>query len=81
MEEKEYDKVVETVVKRLVENNLHIKPKKYKLKVRKVEFLGVVIRLERIKIEKEKMKAVLDKPTPKKVKNIQKFLELANYYR
>jgi len=38
------------------------------------------MRLERIKIEKEKMKEVLDWPTPKGVKNIQKFLELTNYY-
>jgi len=28
--EQEYDKVVEGVVKRLVENNLYIKPEKYK---------------------------------------------------
>ena len=35
---------------------------------------------KRIKIEKEKMKEVLDWLTPKRVKNIQKFLELANYY-
>jgi len=69
-EEKEYDKVVKTIVKRLVENNLYIKPKKYKLKVRKVEFLGIVIGPERIRMEKEKIKSVLDWPTSKKVKNI-----------
>jgi len=39
-----------------------------------------VIGLEEIKIEEEKMKGVLDWPTPKRVKNIQKFLGLANYY-
>ena len=63
-EEKEgHEEVVEEVVKRLVENDLYIKPEKYKWKVRKVGFLGVVIRLEGIKIEKEKMKGVLDWPT------------------
>ena len=31
-------------------------------------------------MEKEKVKSVLDWPTPKEVKNVQKFLELANYY-
>ena len=75
-EKKGYDKVVEEVVKRLVENNLYIKPKKYKQKVRKVGFLGVVIRLESIKMEKEKVKSVLDQLTPKEVKYIQKFLGL-----
>ena len=29
-EDKRYDKVVEEVVKRLIENNLYIKPEKYK---------------------------------------------------
>jgi len=45
-----------------------------------VGFLEVVIEPERIKMKKEKLKDVLDWPTPKEVKNIQKFLGLANYY-
>ena len=46
-----------------------------------MEFLGVVIGLEGIKMEKEKVKGVLEWPTPKCVKDVQKFLGLANYYR
>jgi len=42
--------------------------------------LGIVIKLEEIKMEEEKVKRVLDLPTLKGVKDIQKFLELANYY-
>ncbi len=57
-----------------------VKPEKCKWKVKEVEFLGVVIGLERIKMEEEKVKDVLDWPTPKEVKDIKKFLELANYY-
>jgi len=45
-----------------------------------VSFLGVVIGSNRIKMEKEKVKGVLDWPTLKYVKNMQKFLGLANYY-
>jgi len=33
-----------------------------------------------IKIEKKKVKKVLNWPTLKGVKDVQKFLELANYY-
>jgi len=54
-EEEGHDKIVEKVVKRLVKNDLYMKPKKCKWKVREVEFLGVVIRLEGIKMEKEKV--------------------------
>ena len=49
--------------------------------MREVGFLGVVIERDGIKIKKEKVRVVLEWPTPKSVKDIQKFLELANYYR
>ena len=61
IEEKEkYDKVVEEIVKRLAENDLYMKLEKCKWKIREVELLGVVIGPERIKMEKEKIKGVLD---------------------
>ena len=79
-DEKEYNELVAEVVKRLEENNLYVKLEKCKWKVREVEFLGVVIGLKGIKMEKEKVKEVLDWPTPKCVKDVQKFLRLVNYY-
>ena len=76
-EEEGYKKIVEEIVKILAENDLYVKPKKYKWKVREVEFLGVVIGPEEIKMEEVKAKGMLNWPTPKGVKNIQKFLGLA----
>jgi len=38
-----HNELVEKVLKRLEENDLFVKPEKYKWKVREVEFLGVVI--------------------------------------
>ena len=78
--EEGHNKIVVEIIKRLEENNLYVKPEKCKWKVREVEFLGVVIEPEGIKMEEEKMKGVLDWPTPKYVKDVQKFLGLANYY-
>jgi len=40
-----------------------------------------VIGPDGIKMEKEKVRGVLEWPTPKCVKDVQKFLGLANYYR
>ena len=80
-EKEEHDEVIEEVVRRLSKNNLYVKPERYKWKIRKVRFLGVVIGLERIKIEEEKIKDVLNWLTLKEVKDVQKFLELANYYQ
>jgi len=48
--------------------------------VREAGFLGVVIGPEGIKMEKDKVKGVLDWLTLKGVKDVQKFLGLANYY-
>ena len=79
--EEEHDELVVEVIRRLEENDLYVKPEKCKWKVREVEFLEVVIGLEGIKIEKEKVKGVLEWPTPKCIKDVQKFLGLANYYR
>ena len=79
--EEGYDKIVAEVIRRLEENDLYVKLEKCKWKVKEVGFLGVVIGPEGIKMEEEKMKGVLEWPTPKCVKDVQKFLGLANYYR
>ena len=78
--EEGHDELVAEVIRRLEENNLYVKPEKCKWKVREVGFLEVVIGPEGIKMEEEKVKGVLEWPTPKCVKEVQKFLGLANYY-
>ena len=40
-----------------------------------------MIGLKEIKMKEKKMKTVLDWLTPNRVKDIQRFLRLANYYR
>ena len=79
--EAEHDKIVEEVIKRLAENDLYVKLERCKWKVREIGFLEVVIGLEGIKIEEEKVKGILNWLTSKGVKDVQKFLGLANYYR
>ena len=79
--EEEHDELVTEILRRLEKNYLYIKLEKCKWKVREVDFLGVVIGPEGIKMEKKKVKVVLDWLVPKSVKDIQKFLGLANYYR
>jgi len=78
--EEGHDEIVAEIIKRLEENDLYMEPEKCKWKVREVGFLGVVIGPDGIKMEEEKVKGVLDWPTLKCVKNVQKFLELVNYY-
>ena len=76
-----HDEIVEKVLGYMEENDLYIKPEECTQKVQEVGFLGVVLGPDGIKIEKKKVKAVLDWPTSRSVKDIQKFLGLANYYQ
>jgi len=79
--EEGYDELVEKILKRLEENDLFVKLEKYKWKVREVEFLGVVIGPKGVEMQREKVKGVLNWPAPRNIKEVQKFLGLANYYR
>jgi len=79
--EERHDELVEEVLKRLEENDLFMKPEKCKWKVREVEFLGVVIGPKGVKMQKKKIEGVLNWPVPRNIKEVQKFLDLANYYR
>jgi len=58
-DEEGHNELVAEIVKRLEENDLYVKLKKCKWKVREVGFLGVVIGSESIKMEEEKVKGVL----------------------
>ena len=69
------------ILRRLKENDLYIKPEKCVWKVRKIEFLGVVIGPNGIEMEVEKVDGVLSWPQPKNVKDVRKFLGFANYYK
>ena len=80
-DEEKHNEIVEEVLKRMEESDLYIKPEKCVWKVKEIDFLGLVIREEGIKMQKEKVAGVLEWPRPKTVKEVQKFLELANYYR
>jgi len=79
--EEGHNEIVEEILRRLEENDLYVKPAKCVWKVRKIGFLGVVIGPNRIEMEKEKVDRVLSWPESKNIKDIRKFLGLANYYR
>jgi Reverse transcriptase (RNA-dependent DNA polymerase). len=75
-----HEELVEEILRRLEENDLYVKPEKCAWGVDKVVFLGVVMGGGKIEMEEDKVKGVLDWPAPKTVKEVRKFLGLANYY-
>ena len=50
--EKGYDELVEEVLRRLEENDLFVKPEKYRQKVREIEFLEVAIGPKGVEMQK-----------------------------
>jgi len=79
--EEGHDEIVEEILRRLEDNDLYVKLEKCVWKARKIGFLEVVIGPNEIEMEKKKVNGVLSWSQPKTVRDVRKFLGLANYYR
>ncbi len=77
----EHKKHVNTILNTLRENKLQAKLSKCEFMKEKIEFLGFEISGNGIGMMNNKVKAILDWPTPRCVKDIRSFLGLAGYYR
>src|SRR5207245_4294305 len=77
--EEEHDKIVLEVLKWLKENDLYVKPEKCHFKVKEVDFLGMIVSSDGIKMDEPKVKAVLDWPTPTNIRQVRAFLGLGNF--
>ena len=69
------------VLKRLRDNDLFVKPEKCRFRVTEVDFLGMIISRDGIKMDPEKVNAILKWPEPTNVKQVCAFLGLSNFYR
>ena len=78
---KKHDEIMLEVLHHLEENDLYIKPKKCTFCTTEVDFLGMIVGKDGIKMDQEKVKAVLDWPAPSSVKGVRSFLGLANFYQ
>ena len=77
----EHDKIILEVLRRLEENGLFIKSEKCTFHTIEVDFLGMIVGQDGIKMDQEKVKAILEWPEPKTVKGVRSFLRLANFYQ
>jgi hypothetical protein len=69
------------VLQLLKEQQLYPKPSKCFFGVKEVEYLGHIVSHEGVKVDPNKIKAMMDWPIPKTLKNIRGFLGLTGYYR
>ncbi|KAG1964568.1 retrotransposable element [Pimephales promelas] len=72
---------VRRVLQRLLENGLFVKAEKCSFHAQSVPFLGYIISSEGVRVDPDKVKAVVDWPSPDSRKALQRFLGFANFYR
>ena len=76
----EHDKIVLEVLRHLVENDLFLKPEKCTFYTTEVDFLSMIVGCDGIKMDQEKVRAILEWPEARTVKEVHSFLRLANFY-
>ncbi|QRW24236.1 Retrotransposable element Tf2 protein [Rhizoctonia solani] len=72
---------VHEVLRRLMENQLFCKASKCTFHVTSVEYLGIIVSDKGFSLDKLKIQAVQEWPTPTKIKEVQSFLGFANFLR
>src|SRR5204862_8205821 len=75
-----HEKHIKEVLRRLQEKNFYLKSEKCKFHKQQVKYLEHIITTERLEMNSEKIKAVIEFLTSKYIKNIQIFQKLAKYY-
>src|SRR5947207_15515836 len=78
--EENHEKHVKKVLKRFQEKNLYLKSEKYEFHKQQVEYLEHIVTTEKLEMNSEKIKAVIEFLMSECVKNIQTFQELTEYY-
>src|SRR5438034_5366435 len=78
--EEEHEKYVKKILRRLQEKNLYLKSEKCKFHKQQVKYLEHIVTIKKLKMNSEKIKAVIEFSTSECIKNIQAFQELTEYY-
>ena len=69
------------VLQRLRDNDLFARPEKCSFDKTEVEYLGMFVNRDGIKMDDAKVKAITEWPAPTNVCGVRSFLGLANFYR
>lgn len=77
----DHQKHVKEVLRRLRANNLYCKASKCEFNKDTVEYLGFILSKGGLYMSEEKVQAITEWPTLRKVKDIQSFLGFCNFYR
>lgn len=71
---------VEALLKRLSERGIRVQPSNYDFFQDKLQYLGYVITKDGVQLTNEKLRAIVNAPTPSNKQQLQAVLGLINYY-
>ena len=66
----EHERIIKKILKCLEEHDLFAKPEKCTFSIKEVEFLGMIVSREGIKMDDSKVKAIKEWPMPKTVRGV-----------
>jgi len=79
--EEEHIELVHWVLQKLTENNLCINIDKCLFHVPEVEFVGFQVGTQGIQMSQKKVEDIVNWPAPRNIKEVQRFIGFANFYR
>ena len=78
---KEHKEHIRAVMQTLKEAGLYLKAEKHEFHQEEVKYLGLIVEINGIRMDLEKVEAVKEWEPPGKLKEVQVFLGFANFYR
>ena len=79
--QEDLERHTKTVLERLRQHDLYLKPKKCEFNKTKVEYLGMIIEEGKIAMDPVKLNGIQDWPAPTTVKQVRSFLGFGNFYQ
>jgi hypothetical protein len=76
----EHHRITQLVLDRMREHKLYLRPERCNFKITWIEYLGVIISHNKVKIDPVKVAGVADWPTPTNKKEVQFFVRFINFY-
>jgi hypothetical protein len=76
-----HEEIVASVLKKLMDNDLYLKPEKCSFHKQEVDYLGVIVEKGKVKMDPVKVKGLTNWPAPTKLKELRSFLGFGNYYK
>lgn len=80
-DKQDLNSITEEVLQILEDNDLYLKPEKCEFKREEIEYLGMIISHNQIRMDPKKVKGISDWPAPKSVKETRSFLRFGNFYQ